>query len=231
MNRIIELYSTIVACPNTSKECPNTINDPATGNLPRGFYTQAERPEDVVALLVAKNPGHPFKDEINGAYRGITPADQVRKHFELQQSFLYPSAEWLAAHRRSLTFSLNLRRYMSYFLDIPEDQIFKKCACTNLVKCSSPGEQDPLHKTAIHECLTRHFLREIALFSNVKLIIAFGGEVAGALKKRKVKAKHGKPIVCIRHPSYYYRKEEEATILAKLKEEIVLHLKGGANLP
>jgi hypothetical protein len=226
MSRIIELYSTIVTCPNTAKECPNTINDPATGNLPRGFYTQAENPEDVVALLIAKNPGHPFKTEIDGLYRGIPAADQVRRHFELQQSLIYPSAELLAAHRRSLTFSINVRRYMGYFLDMPEDQIFKKCAYTNLVKCTSPGEQDVLDRQAIHECFNKHLLREMALFSNAKVIIAFGREVERALKRRNVKTK----LVYIKHPSYRYAKEKEAKVLRSFKDEIAPHLRIGADL-
>src|SRR5260370_20619469 len=99
MTSLIELYSTIVACPNTAKECPNTINDAATGNLPRGFYTQAENPEDVILLLVAKNPGHPFQTETGGLYRDVEAPEQVRRHFELQESLIYPTAELLAAHR------------------------------------------------------------------------------------------------------------------------------------
>ena len=217
MSRIIALYSTIVTCPNTDKECPNTINDPATGNLPRGFYTAAKDPKDVLILLVAKNPGAPCKEEIDGLYRGQAATEQVLRQFELQRQLLNPPAE---------RFGKNLCRYMSYFLDTPPEEIFRKCAYTNLVKCTSPGIQDKLQKKAIDECFQKHLYRELALFSNVKLIIAFGREVQHPLTKPKTRETHGKPVIYIKHPSYYYRKEEEAEILAKLKKEITLHLGG-----
>ena len=224
MSRIIELYSTIVACPNTAKECPNTINDPTTGNLPRGFYTQAENPEDVLLLLVAKNPGHPFKSEIEGLYRGVDAAAQVQRHFDLQRSLIYPSPELLAAHGPSLTFSKNLRRYMAYFLDMPQEQIFKRCAYTNLVKCTSIGEQDLLENKTIDECLTRHLLREIGFFANAKVVIAFGRDAWKTLTNRRIAAKHKKPVVYIKHPRTITAKTKESEILAQLKTTIASHL-------
>ncbi len=222
MNRIIELYSSIVACSNTAAECPNTINDPSTGNLPRGFYTQAENPDDVVLLLVAKNPGHPFEKEISGLYRDMTPAEQVRQHLDLQQTIIDPPPDLIKANGGSLTFSRNLRCYMGIFLGMKPNEIFKKCAYTNLVKCTTHGEQDKLDKQAIHECLNRHLFRELALYRNAKVLIAFGREVEKALKE--VEAKHGEPIVYVKHPSYHYRKERKDEILTELKGKIASYL-------
>jgi len=221
MKRVLEFYETVVSCENSDKNCPNTVNNLNSGNPPRGFYTEG-KPKDIVLLLVAKNPGHPLKEE-QKMYCQLPPREIVQTHIEFIRNIFQRHHTFGSSDRRSLTFHKNLFRYMSYFLDIPEDEVFQQCAYTNLVKCSSIGERDNLRIATMRECFQNHLVREIELF-NPNAIIAFGREVYNFLSRDAVKRLHLKPVVYIKHPSYYYRKDQEPKILAGLKSEIAQHL-------
>jgi hypothetical protein len=49
-----------------------------------------------------------------------------------------------------------------------------------------------------------------------KILLALGREVYKYLNKKDLKT----PIIYIKHPSYYYKKNEEKEILLKIKYEI-----------
>ncbi len=217
---VIDFYETIVDCPNNVVNCPNILRDETKGNSPRGFYTEG-KPEDIKLLLVAKNPGHPLSEE-NVLYQGLSNHDFVLKHLNFVNRKIYGQT-YNKADKRSLTFHKNLLRYMKYFLDIPESQVFQICAYTNLVKCSSVGERDRLLFETANKCFNRHLCREI-MFFNPKVIIAFGREVYNFLSRKEIKSSHLKPIVYVKHPSYYYRKDKEEEILAKKKAQILGYL-------
>lgn len=113
---------------------------------------------------------------------------------------------------------------MSGFLNVSAREVFSKCAITNLVKCSTHGEQDLLRRQTIRECFTRHFCEELKFYSNVRVLIAFGKEVYKALTRPELQTKHGKRVIYLKHPSYHYRRELEERILANLKVEIAAYL-------
>jgi hypothetical protein len=56
------------------------------------------------------------------------------------------------------------------------------------------------------------------------VLLALGREVYNFLNEKQIKAELGKPVIYIKHPSYYYRKEQEREILEKRKAEIHKYL-------
>lgn len=209
----LNFYQTVCACPCTSKECPNTINNSQEGIPPRGFYTLGT-PRSVKLLIVGKNPGHLLDNE-RKLYLNQTARQMVETQFNLIHQIFQGCHQPTMRKNRSLTFHRNLLRYFSYFLDIPVEQVFHHCAYTNLVKCQTLGEQDKLHKTTMANCFERHFSRELEYFQP-KVLVALGGEVYQMLSKASLEI----PIIKIKHPSYYYSKEDEAEILQGIKREI-----------
>lgn len=216
---VISLYEPTVSCQNSVDQCPKTINYPQDGFAPRGFFTLGDS-LDIAILIIAKNPGHPIGPEKKGLYQGKTPEELVRTVVGFARSVFDGSAVLEPEDRPSERFHQNLSRYLSYFLDVPKERAFEQCAFTNLVKCSSINERDNLHPKTVSECFQRHLARELEFYSP-KVILALGREVESALKQRSHPKSMAIPILYIKHPSYYYRSDKEAEILASLKERIV----------
>ncbi len=212
-----EFYASVCDCPNTEAQCPGVVNSRATGWPPRGFFTEAvDTPVELLA--VCKNPGHLLPDEAL-VYQGLPGIEIARVHINYARSTFKGHNDHLANARRSTTFHKNLVRYLAYFLDVPPEQVFRSVAYTNLVKCSSHGERDPLQPKTMTECFSRHFVREIAYFKP-KVLLAFGREVERFLVEAKSRRLHSLPVVYVKHPSYYYHKENEVAILAELKARV-----------
>lgn len=210
-------YTSVCACPNTALECPGVINSASTGWPPRGFFTEAtESPIEI--LVVGKNPGHPLPEE-SSLYEGRSAAEIAAIHLAFAGGVFKGEHDTSMEARRSTRFHKNLRRYLAFFLDCPESDVFRRAAYTNLVKCSSPGEQDRLNLKTMNECFARHFIRELAFF-RPRLLLALGREVENFLRKASASGLHGFPVVYIKHPSYHYRKDQEFEILHSIKADI-----------
>jgi uracil-DNA glycosylase len=210
MNIILDEY--YISCMNCeNKNCKDVWNNKSDGIPPRGFYYLQQ---NIKILVVAKNPGHPIDGE-SEKYKGLTGKELFYAYRERQNAFYYQLEN---EKNRSSRFHKNLFRYLSYFLDIENkpSEIYKSVAHTNLVKCSTYDEQAKLSKNTMEECYTKHFLKEIEYF-NPSLILALGREVEHFLKYRK---ELDIPIIEIKHPSYFYRKDDEKRILAEKKNEI-----------
>lgn len=228
-DKLIGFYTKCMNCKNTKKECPKIWKDFDKGVVPRGFHFESPK---IKLLIVGKNPGHPFKDEKKKYLnkRGKT-LFEAKENF--QKEYYNNIDNTFKEDKRSHTYHKNLFRYMGYFLGLLElpkkekinsqliHKIYSQIATTNLVKCSIKDEQAILHKDIIYPCYRKFFLEELKLFKP-KLILALGKEVYHFLKHQKeIKI----PIVCIKHPSYYYKKEEEIKILNSIKKEMKVYLK------
>lgn len=215
------LYSSFCACTNTDAQCPGVVNSRETGWVPRGFFTDAAEPP-VDVLAVGKNPGHPLTWETL-LYLDRTGEEIAEIQANIARNAFAGALDSCTNVQRSMTFHKNLLRYLSYFLDVSPNEVFENVAFTNLVKCSTPGEQDVLKRKTMNECFSRHFLREIAFFKP-KVLIAFGREVEKFLLDAKSRSLHDLQVVYIKHPSYHYRRDQEAQILQDIKTEIQRHL-------
>lgn len=216
--RLTDFYSSVVRCPNTHLECPGIRNEPHAGWPPRGFYTEAP-PEDVRLLLVGKNPGHPISVETAGAYRDLSATQLALKTQELAAQAFDGTIQMQKHDRGSGRFHKRIRSYVSFLLDLPEQEIFRHCAITNLVKCSTFGEQDRLQLKTLENCFSRHFLHEVELYSPVALI-AFGREVESFLKKPHIAAQHRRPVFYLKHPSYPYSHAKKTAVLHEIKQAL-----------
>jgi uracil-DNA glycosylase len=208
------LKNLYVNCMNCKLNCNNIMKDIPNGIPPRGFYYK-NIPVEI--LIVAKNPGHPlideslkFKDKI-----GMVLFESYRKF----QDELYSNIS--LNEERSTTFHKNLFRYISFFLDIPNNinEIYKYVAHTNLLKCSTYNERQLLRnsKESLNTCYCYFFTYEID-YLQPKLILALGKEVYNFLLRKQDELKI--PIIYIKHPSYYYKREEENEKLLIIKNRI-----------
>ncbi|HEX9945837.1 MAG TPA: uracil-DNA glycosylase family protein [Thermoanaerobaculia bacterium] len=220
---VIDFYATVVSCANTVCECPNTVNDPARGWVPRGFYFEG-RPWDVDLLIVGKNPGHPIAVEKTGLYSDLSPAALATTAFALAGQFFCGNPPVAKGEQRNEVFHRNLTEYICKFLDIQPSEIFQRCAVTNLVKCSTVGEQDRFRAKTKKECFAKHFVREVQ-FLEPRVILALGREVEKFLCQRRIKKQHGRPVVYVKHPSYYYSTLSKEAILIPIKDTIQKHLR------
>lgn len=220
--KLADFYASIVSCSNTTLQCPRTINQPGSGHAPRGFYFEGT-PGDVDLLVVGKNPGHPIGAELDGAYRSMPATDLAVRAIQIAGQHFVSNADLNPSEQRSTTFHRNLLRYLSYFLDIPIDEVFRRCAYTNLVKCSTIGEQDRLPLVTMRQCYAQHLLREV-VFLRPKVIVALGREVERFLKRSDVLGTPRREVVHVKHPSYYYRRNSEQNELARIKAQIRLHV-------
>ena len=217
---VLALYSQTVGCQNTIAQCPGIVRDLARGIPPRGFYTEAA-PGEVQLLLVAKSPGHVIRGE-TGLYENGSPEDITRAHFAWARRCFFESESFDAESRRSLVFHRNILRYVSFFLDVPEAEVFRHCAYTNLVKCQTLGEQDLLAPSTMRECFSQHFTREVGHFGP-RALIALGREPFEFLKRANGQL-GGIPVLYVRHPSYHYANEKRDAVLAQLKNEVQVAL-------
>ncbi len=209
-----DLYICCMNCANTSSACPGVWKDIPAGIPPRGFFFKVA---PVKLLVVAKNPGHPMQGEPD-LFRGLIGRELFRAYRDYQEK-LYPDPSRI--REPSTRFHKTLFGYISYFLDIPRDDIYLHAAHTNLVKCSTPGEQARLNPKTMAQCYTQYFRSEVDLL-RPKVLLALGREVEKFLTERH--SDHGLPVVYIKHPSYRYRQEDEARILGAIKTQILAHL-------
>jgi uracil-DNA glycosylase family 4 len=211
--KLISIYTKICEC--ASEKCKNfeeIYNCPSKGSPPRGFYTTAT--ETVEVMVVGKNPGHVLESEAN-TYINLYGEDLVKAHWEFSKKTFNKLAELSRNDRRSTTFHSNLLAYLSEILEVSRDVVFNKVAYTNLVKCSTNGdEQANLTKRSIDECFTNHLKTEIDFFKP-KVIFALGREVESYLRKQEILKQY--PIAYIKHPSYHYRKELREAKIAELR--------------
>jgi len=207
LHQLYELREYAFHCPGIWKNIP-------AGIPPRGFFFKVA---PVKLLVVAKNPGHPLKGEVD-LYRGRIGSDLFFAYRRFQKK-VYPDPGKIREF--STRFHKTLFRYISYFLDIPHTDIYLHAAHTNLVKCSTRDEQARLKPKTMMECYTQYFRTELELL-RPKVLLALGREVERFLIERQTD--HNLPVVYIKHPSYRYRREEEKQILSDIKQQIVAHL-------
>jgi len=208
------LYVNCMNCGNTALQCPGIWKNISAGLPPRGFFFKVA---PVKLLIVAKNPGHPLKGEVD-LYRGRIGSDLFFAYRRFQKK-VYPDPGKIREF--STRFHKTLFRYISYFLDIPGTDIYLHAAHTNLVKCSTRDEQARLKPKTMMECYTQYLRTELELL-RPKVLLALGREVERFLIERQTD--HNLPVVYIKHPSYRYRREEEKQILSDIKQQIVAHL-------
>jgi hypothetical protein len=214
-NQIDSFYISCMNCPNTEVQCKGILKDIPGGIPPRGFLYMAA---PIKILVVSKNPGHPLPGE-QAKYVGKSGESLFLAYRNHQNDVYYHLHE---IKDRSVIFHKNLFSYLSYFLDIENDvdTIYQYAAHTNLVKCSTVGEQDKLARSTMEECYQKYFIEELKLLQP-KVLLALGHEVEKFLIKKK--SQHGLPVVYIKHPSYHYSKENKDRILAEKKEEILAY--------
>ncbi|MGH8524468.1 MAG: uracil-DNA glycosylase family protein [Gammaproteobacteria bacterium] len=215
MTEIDRLYAECMNCPKEVGRCPGTWRDIPGGVPPRGFR---DGKPGVQLLVVAKNPGHPLNGE-REALSGHTGRELLTAYRAFQETF---KAKGPA--EASGRFHRNLRRYLEYFLECEGPQLEAIVASTNLVKCSSPNERAPLQRRTMVECYDTYLRKEVALM-RPKVVLALGNEVRDFLNRQK---DLGVPVIGIKHPSYFYRRDLEAGILAEIKRKIQQALRGAA---
>lgn len=165
--------------------------------------------------MVGKNPGHPLPGEKN-KYKG-------KMGFELFNEYRYHLKLYEEINNlkdRSLIFHKNLFRYLSSIRGIKNDSktIYQYYAHTNLVKCSTIGEQDKLNKDTIEICYNKYFTKEIEFFKP-KILLALGREVEKYLLK-KIDDHKVLNIIYIKHPSRPMSKKLEPKILLEIKKQV-----------
>ena len=215
--KIIEIYAKVCSCNSLiCAEFSEIYNCPSKGSPPRGFFTEAQGEIDI--LVVGKNPGHVLESEAK-LYLDLFGAELVKTHLEFSKNTFYKINQLNRKERQSTKFHSNLIEYMSFVLGEESDEIFKKVAYTNLVKCSTRNdEQAKLTRRSIDECFNRHLVNEINYF-NPKIIFALGREVEKYLSATEVIYKY--PLVYIKHPSYHYKKEEKLMKLNQLRNHFL----------
>lgn len=213
-NKLLNFYNECMICQNTKKDCPGILKDIKNGVPPRGFHF--ENP-NVKFLVVGKNPGHPLPKE-REVYKGQNGNEMVIRHLNLEKYIDDLNGNERKIMKKSTVFHKNLFSYLSTIFNINnnEKEIYNVVAHTNLVKCSTEKEQGKLNKKTIDTCFITHFLKELDIFKP-KVIIALGREVEKYLKKRE---EIDIPIIYLKHPSYYYRKEIEKKELNKIKNKL-----------
>lgn len=220
-------YIKVMKCACSKRECPQSRKDFKSGWAPpRGFNPCKSNTTKI--LVVGKNPGHPLEEEIP-FYKGKR-GENLLKAKEEWDSFKY---KMLRSKKkdRSLKYHMNLRRYLRYFLRPSkkletykeyktnyttdhEKEISEHIAFTNLFKCSTKCEQERIKDTSFENCYEKYFYEEINLIKP-QSILALGKEVKKFLKSKQLNI----PLISIRHPSYFYRKNDELNILRNKKTE------------
>lgn len=214
---LIEFYTRCVSCD--SKECPLSWKDYDRCIFPRGFHFESPK---IKILVVGKNPGHLFKNE-KRFYNGKTGKKLVEAHMEFHKLYYrcllndMEGPECSQFRERSNTFHKNLFRYLHHFLCVPKNKIYTQAAHTNLVKCSTRNERVKLDSKTMNTCFKKFFLKELELFKP-RVILALGREVENFLRKHSKEINI--PVIYIRHPSYYYRREDEKKELDEIEEKI-----------
>jgi uracil-DNA glycosylase len=223
-----KFYIGCMNCDKTKQECPMALKDFKMGYIPRGFHYDSS---NIDILVVGKNPGGLLQGEekLYIGKKGKMFFDTHKKlHEGYYDDFLFGQQN--SYNQRSTVFHRNLIRYIKYFLDIETDNsIYKFIALTNLFKCSTKDEQQKLNFRDILPCYREFFLDELYLFKP-KVVLALGREVENFLinkfRKKEIYEKLGYnlPIVYVKHPSYYYKKDEEEDILLEIKNKIHSYL-------
>lgn len=228
--KIKEFYLKVMKCNYDKRKCPIAWKNFQKGLVPRAFYPCLAK--KALILVVAKNPGCPLKGE-REYYKGKRGAGLFKAKDKFRLELLKRIKN---GKDKSFKYHRNVFRYLRYFLGISrmletykdyinnyavahEKEISKYVAFTNLFKCSTRNEQQKLTQEMIFPCYERHFGKELELM-RPKVILAFGNEVTGFLKKQKLRI----PIVSIKHPSYFYRKDKELGHLKKIKLELGRHI-------
>ena len=93
-------------------------------------------------------------------------------------------------------------------------------AFTNLFKCNTKCEQERIKNSSFDICYRKYFIQEIELIKP-HTILALGDEVSKFLKRKQLKVH----LISIKHPSYFYRKNDEPDILRMRKTELTDILK------
>jgi len=213
-HKLESLYVRCMNCLNTASLCPGAWKDIPAGVPPRGFFCQVA---PVKLLIVAKNPGHPLLRE-REHYQGRSEYELYRAYQRFQEN-LHSTADQF--REPSMRFLKTLFRYISFFLDIPNNDIYLHAAHTNLVKCSTPDERGRLDRKTMGQCYPQYLRAEIDLL-RPKVLVALGREVERFLRRNRLD--HGLPVIYIKHPSHRYPKEDEQQILTGIKRQILTHL-------
>ena len=217
-------------CNYSRRQCPLAKKNYSIGWVPRAFTPC--KSENVKILVIGKNPGHPLVGECN-YYKGKKGAAllKAKEQFDLKKIELIRNR-----NNKSLNYHKNMRRYLRYFLgfskrlekfeeyqcsdvSLHDKEIFRHVAITNLFKCSTKCEQQKLKRKDFYSCYKKYFPRELELISP-KVILALGGEVSRFLSSVALPV----PIVSIKHPSYFYSRNEEPKYLKTIKRKLDRHL-------
>jgi Uracil DNA glycosylase superfamily len=218
---LAEFYAPVCGC---AQKCTGIKNCKTDGWVPRGFYTEYNPKNPILLMAVCRNPGHPLSIEMVSYQNSSCSTETAERHLAFSRDVFYGLGNSAEDARRKTVFHRNLIRYLKFFLDVPECDVFKVAAYTNLVKCSTLGLQDRLHTETVSQCFDQHFRREVDYF-NPRVLLAFGREVENYLKKAKKENHHNLPIVYIKHPSYFYQRDMEERELCDIKDRIKEHLK------
>ncbi len=213
-------------CAYKENECPQAWKDFSAGIVPRAF--SACKSNTAKILVVAKNPGHPLKGEPI-YYKGKKGEDLFNAKLEWDSE---RCKRIQITKDNSLKYHKNLRRYVRFFLEISnkletykeyqnkyvpdhEREISEHVAFTNLFKCSTKYEQERLKNSSFEICYRKYFMKEIKLIKP-QTILALGNEVSKFLKRKNLKV----PLISIKHPSYFYSRNDEPDILKIKKTEL-----------
>lgn len=209
-DRLRELYVRCMNCPVPDGVCVGVDRNWESGSPPRGFqFTTAPVP----ILVVGKNPGraYGYERELLAGKRG---EELFRAFLDFQHRGIPGRGSKDVASGR---FGRNLVDYLSAILERPTADLGGLTASTNLVKCSTVGEQDYLSGAAMQRCSSDYLWREIELLQPCALL-ALGREVERFLNVNR--QRHGKPVFYVKHPSRPYARAKKAAALGSLRREI-----------
>jgi hypothetical protein len=208
----ILIYRDVCACK--SEECLKLAeirNRPEEGSPPRGFYTEASGPVEI--LVVGKNPGHVLESEAT-LYKKSPGAETAKIHLSFSRDVFFGHRDFSAREKPSTRFHSNLLVYLSEILDCDQSDVFTRAAYTNLVKCSSAeNEQAKLSQATMHICFGKHLSRELEFYKPI-MILALGREVEHFLVSLQQIAC---PVGYLKHPSYPWASEKKSKQLSYLK--------------
>lgn len=226
-------YIKMMNCTCSKSECPQSRKNFNSGWVPRGFSPQNSNTAKI--LIVGKNPGHPFKKE-KLRYKGKRGKNLLkakeRWNADKLEMIRLNLTKYHSMKDKSLKYHMNLRRYLRYFLGLSkkletykehltnyktdyEKEISEHVAFTNLFKCSTKCERERIKDTSFENCYEKYFKEEIELI-RPQIIFALGSEVTNFLKSKKLDV----PLIFIRHPSYFYKKNNELKELKNKKTEL-----------
>ncbi len=196
---LFEFYGSIVGCP---LRCNRIVRDQSL-RIPRSFYTEASRGDDVI-FCVSQNPAEP--SEPDEYYSGGSNANKAERHFAWLEARMRPGA----APRNKLVGKI--RPYLAELLGVAEENVFGSVVMTAIVKCQSID--NVVTGEMLSECGNQNFSREIDYWKPTA-IVAMGSAAERGLLRAGIR-----DFVSVLHPTHRKGRLAEAEVLQRARGEL-----------